>query len=344
MSKQEEWHDSEKGHSSTATQPKENHVHEHAHQAAQPSQKPYLIGISLNLIFVLSELVFVKLAHSTALFADAFHNLSDVLALVIAWLAVLVFGIKATRSKTYGWHNVSILASIFNTVLLLFAVGTIFVEGMSDLLNPGHIHTNGVMITIVAAIGIVVNVSTAMLFKASGVPDEHGHSHGGHGHGHGDGQDLNAKTAYIHLLSDAGVSIGVILAGWLIKVTGWQLIDPIVSLLIGLIILITAWPVMKETVNLAINGVPDEIDEDAIYDYLTKKPGVVSLHDLHIWPLSTTETALTVHLAFSDDVLENNHGQKLLSIIEDELKHDFGISHVTIQIEEANHQENCNTI
>ena len=319
-------------------QQKENHFHHHGHtQGGQPSQKPYLIGISLNLIFVLSELIFAKLAHSTALFADAFHNLSDVLALVIAWLAVLVFGIKATRSKTYGWHNVSILASIFNTVLLLFAVGTILVEGVNDLLNPSGIHTNGLMITVVAAIGIVVNVSTALLFKASGVPDEHGHSH------HHD-QDLNAKTAYIHLLSDAGVSIGVILAGWLINLTGWQIIDPVVSLLIGLIILLTAWPVMKETVNLAINGVPDTIDEDAIYDYLAKKEGVVSLHDLHIWPLSTTETALTVHLALSDEALRGDHGQKELHDIETALKETFGVSHVTIQIEGQQHEENCNTI
>lgn len=341
MTTREESPQAEGAHSAVDAQPKENHAHNHSghshEMAEQPSQRPYLIGISLNLIFVLSELVFAKLAHSTALFADAFHNLSDVLALVIAWLAVLVFGIKATRSKTYGWHNVSILASIFNTVLLLFAVGTIFVEGVNDLLNPAGIHTNGVMITIVAAIGIVVNVSTAMLFKASGVPDEHGHSHG-------HDQDLNAKTAYIHLLSDAGVSIGVILAGWLIKVTDWQIIDPIVSLLIGLIILVTAWPVMKETVNLAINGVPDSIDEAAIYDYLVKKEGVQSLHDLHIWPLSTTETALTVHLSLSEKLLSVHHGQEALKEIEEELKHNFGINHVTIQIESEQHEENCNTI
>ncbi|MBS9336968.1 cation diffusion facilitator family transporter [Fructobacillus parabroussonetiae] len=326
------------GASSVVAHQKENHLHHHEGQDAQPSQLPYLIGISLNLIFVLSELVFAKLAHSTALFADAFHNLSDVLALVIAWLAVLVFGIKATRSKTYGWHNVSILASIFNTVLLLFAVGTIFVEGVSDLLNPGSIHTNGMIITVVAAIGIVVNLSTAMLFKASGVPDEHGHSHAGAD------QDLNAKTAYIHLLSDAGVSIGVILAGWLIKVTGWQLIDPVVSLLIGVIILVTAWPVMKETVNLAINGVPDEVDADAIYDYLVQKEGVIGLHDLHIWPLSTTETALTVHLSLSDSCLQDEHGLKTLNTIENELKDRFGISHVTIQMEGQQKEENCNVI
>ncbi|CAK1244109.1 cation diffusion facilitator family transporter [Fructobacillus cardui] len=314
----------------------ETHEHHHGHAAPQQlSQKPYIIGITVNLIFVLSELVFAKIAHSTALFADAFHNLSDVLALVIAWLAVLVFAIKATKKKTYGWHNVSILASIFNMILLLFAVGTIFIEGVRDLIAPGQVHTNGTIITIVAAIGIVVNLSTALLFKISGTPDEHGHQHG---------QDLNAKTAYLHLLSDAGVSIGVILAGWLIDLTGWQLIDPIVSLIIGVIILASAWPVMRETVNLAINAVPETVNEVAISEYLVNQEGVLAMHDLHIWPLSTTETALTVHLSVDDYVFDDDHGQEFLTRIEGDLKADFAIQHVTIQLEAAEHKENCNVI
>ena len=200
-------------------------------------QTPYVIGITLNLIFVLTELVFAeKLADSTALFADAFHNLSDVLALVIAWLAVVAFGLKATlKTEHMGGILVSILASVFNSILLLFAVVTIFYEGIRDLIVVPTIHTNGIMITIVAvAVGIGINFFTAMLFRASGAPDEHGH-HGG--------QDLNAKTAYIHLLSDAGVSVGVILAGILIQLTGIHMIDAIVSMIIGVIILVTSWPV-----------------------------------------------------------------------------------------------------
>ncbi|GAO99255.1 cation diffusion facilitator family transporter [Fructobacillus ficulneus] len=310
--------------------------HAHLHQATgQLSQKPYLIGIFVNLIFVLSELVFAKIAHSTALFADAFHNLSDVLALVIAWLAVLVFAIQATKKKTYGWHNASILASIFNMVLLVFAVVTIFYEAVRDLINPGTVHTNGTIITVVAAVGIVVNLSTALLFKVSGTPDEHGHHHG---------QDLNAKTAYLHLLSDAAVSIGVIVAGWLISITGWQIIDPIVSLVIGLVILVSAWPVMKETVNLAINAVPETVDEEAISQYLIAAVGVTGLHDLHIWPISTTETALTVHLSVNDMVFEDGHGQTFLNQIESDLKNNYGIQHVTIQLESAGSQDNCNVI
>ena len=294
-------------------------------------QTPYVIGITLNLIFVLTELVFAKLAHSTALFADAFHNLSDVLALVIAWLAVVAFGLKATRKHTYGWHNVSILASVFNSILLLFAVVTIFYEGIRDLIVVPTIHTNGIMITIVAAVGIGINFFTAMLFRASGAPDEHGHHHG---------QDLNAKTAYIHLLSDAGVSVGVILAGILIQLTGIHMIDAIVSMIIGVIILVTSWPVMTSTFTMANNGVPKTINETAILSYLKQYPGVEKLHDLHIWPLSTTETALTVHLSVSPDV----DTQVLLEDMSQTLRQKYEIHHVTIQIERHAMNQPCNLI
>lgn len=294
-------------------------------------QMPYIIGISLNLIFVLTELVFARVAHSTALFADAFHNLSDVLALVVAWLAVIVFGLKSTSKRTYGWHNVSILASIFNSVLLIFAVITIFYEGISDLINPGNVRTSGTMIMIVAAVGIAINFFTAMLFKASGSPDEHGHHHD---------QDLNSKTAYIHLLADAGVSVGVIVAGLLIQLTGWHVIDAIVSMIIGVIILVTSWSVIAETFNLALNSVPEKIDEKKILNYLQSHQGVNRLHDLHIWPLSTTEVALTVHLSVKDNV----DTQILLEDISQTLRQDFDINHVTIQIETAVFDQICNSI
>lgn len=306
-------------------------MNEHTTQHPSMKQTPYLIGISLNILFVLGELVFANVAHSTALFADAFHNLSDVLALVIAWLAVVVFGLEATKQHTYGWHNVSILASLFNTILLLFAVITIFYEGIRDLLMPTGVHTSGWLVTIVATVGIIINFSTAMLFKASGAPDEHGHHHG---------QDLNAKTAYIHLLSDAGVSVGVIIAGALIQITGWQSIDAIVSMIIGVIILVTSWSVFKSTFNLALNGVPDNVDLDAVKHYLTTHSGVTHIHDLHIWPLSTTEAALTVHLSVSNEKLS----QQILEEISQELRHTYHISHVTIQIETNKFDQNCNQI
>ncbi|MGY3743081.1 cation diffusion facilitator family transporter [Leuconostoc inhae] len=294
-------------------------------------QKPYIIGIILNLIFVLTEIVFSQLAHSTALFADAFHNLSDVLALVIAWLAVVVFGLKATKRHTYGWHNLSILASIFNTILLIFAVVIIFYEGISDIINPPSVSTSGATVMIVAAVGIGINFFTAMLFKASGAPDEHGHHHE---------QDLNSKTAYIHLLADAGVSVGVIVGGLLIQLTGWNIIDAIISMIIGVIIIVTSWPVMASTFNLAINGVPDSVDEEAIFNYLTTHQSVSNLHDLHIWPLSTTETALTVHLSTA----KNADSQDLLEDIATTLRQDYHVDHVTIQIEKAKVAEPCNLI
>lgn len=294
-------------------------------------QKPYIIGIVLNLLFVLTELLFAKLAHSTALFADAFHNLSDVLALVIAWLAVVVFGLQATRRHTYGWHNVSILASLFNTILLLFAVIAIFYEGIRDLVAPTHSQTNGWTIIIVAAVGIGINFLTAMCFRASSRPDEHGHQHH---------QDLNAKAAYIHLLADAGVSLGVIVAGILIQLTGIQAIDAVVSIIIGIIILVSSWPVMVSTFNMAINGVPDTVNEQAIMGYLSEYQGVKKIHDLHIWALSTTETALTVHLSINDGIDD----QKVLEEITKTLRLHYGISHVTIQIETPEFQQHCNTI
>ncbi|TYC47742.1 cation transporter [Leuconostoc litchii] len=294
-------------------------------------QKPYVIGISLNMIFVLSELLFAKFAHSTALFADAFHNLSDVLALMIAWIAVVVFGLSATKRHTYGWHNMSILASLFNTILLIFAVITIFYESIQDIITPPTSPTTGWLVMIVAAVGIVINFATAMLFKSSGVPDEHGHHHE---------QDLNAKTAYIHLLADAGVSVGVILAGFLIQITGLRIIDSIVSLIIGVIIAVTSWPVMKSTFNLSLNGVPDNVDESAVMRYLSTHKGVHQLHDLHIWPLSTTEAAMTVHLSINKDVDE----QILLADISNELRQKYNISHVTIQIETNSFDQACNVI
>ncbi|MEO3697560.1 cation diffusion facilitator family transporter [Leuconostoc falkenbergense] len=304
----------------------------HTNQTLKMKQRPYVIGITLNIVFVLAELVFAKIAHSTALFADAFHNLSDVLALIIAWLAVVVFGLKATKQHTYGWHNMSILASIFNSLLLIFAVVTIFYEGIRDLITANVSHASGATIMIVAAVGIVINFSTAFLFRVSGVPDEHGHQ----------SHDLNEKTAYVHLLADAGVSLGVVVAGLLIQWTGLVAIDAIVSLIIGVVIAVTSWPMVKSTFNLALNGVPDGIDEVAVAEYIANHSGVAQFHDLHIWPLSTTETALTVHLSLNST--STGDAQMILEDITSALRTTFHISHVTIQIETSSFDQTCNQI
>lgn len=296
------------------------HEHHH-HEFEQNKQAPYLIGIGLNLAFIVGEMIFAKLAGSTALFADALHSVSDVASLILSWLAVLVFGLKATRRRTYGFHNTTILASAVNAILLLIAVGIIWFEAIVKLIN-GKIHVDGDIIIWVALVGIVINFLSAYFFAKSG-QQEH---------------DLNAKGAYIHLLADAGVSVGVVVSGVLIAFTGWNWIDPIVSVIIGIVIVISSWDVFKQSLNLLLNGVPAGIDEAGIETYLANHPAVKSVHDLHIWGISTTEAALTAHLGVQESFNDAD-----LDEITETLKHEFGIAHTTIQTE-LHTEVNCNSI
>jgi cobalt-zinc-cadmium efflux system protein len=296
--------------------------HHHATPAKEMNrQAPYLMGIGLNLAFIIGEMIFAKLAGSTALFADALHSISDVASLILSWLAVLVFGLKPTRRRTYGLHNTTILASALNAILLLIAVGIIWFEAIEKLFS-GEANVQSGIVVWVAVAGIAVNFIAARLFAKSG-QSEH---------------DLNARGAYIHLLADAGVSVGVVVSGLLIGLTGWNWLDPVVSILIGVVIIVSSWTVFKQSLNLLVNGVPANIDEDGIIDYLESYPTVHSLHDLHIWGISTTEAALTAHLgvypAFTDEDLQT---------ITDELKERFDLAHTTIQVEKRE-VERCNTI
>ncbi|MBJ7617652.1 cation diffusion facilitator family transporter [Weissella confusa] len=296
------------------------HEHHH-HEFEQNKQVPYLIGIGLNLAFIIGEMIFAKLAGSTALFADALHSVSDVASLILSWLAVLVFGLKATRRRTYGFHNTTILASAVNAILLLIAVGIIWFEAIVKLIN-GKSYVDGDIIIWVALVGIVINFLSAYFFAKSG-QQEH---------------DLNAKGAYIHLLADAGVSVGVVVSGVLIAFTGWSWIDPIVSVIIGIVIVISSWDVFKQSLNLLLNGVPAGIDEAGIKTYLANHPAVKSVHDLHIWGISTTEAALTAHLGVQESFNDAD-----LDGITETLKHEFGIAHTTIQTE-LHTEINCNSI
>lgn len=296
------------------------HEHHH-HEFEQNKQAPYLIGIGLNLAFIIGEMIFAKLADSTALFADALHSVSDVASLILSWLAVLVFGLKATRRRTYGFHNTTILASAVNAILLLIAVGIIWFEAIVKLINSKS-HVDGDIIIWVALVGIVINFLSAYFFAKSG-QQEH---------------DLNAKGAYIHLLADAGVSVGVVVSGVLIAFTGWNWIDPIVSVIIGIVIVISSWDVFKQSLNLLLNGVPAGIDEAGIETYLANHPAVKSVHDLHIWGISTTEAALTAHLGVQESFNDAD-----LDEITETLKHEFGIAHTTIQTE-LHTEVNCNSI
>lgn len=285
-----------------------HHNHEH-HTLPSGINRAFIIGITLNLIFTAIEFFYGYLSNSLALVADAGHNLSDVLGLAIAFVAALLIKRKANKKFTFGLRGSTIISALLNSSLLFIAVGAIIWEAIHRLNSTVEIQTNTMMI--VASIGIVINFVTAMFF--------HSHSH----------DDLNAKGAFLHLMSDAAVSLGVVITGLIIKKTGLHIIDPIVSLVISIIIIYGTWGLFKEALFLSINAVPEKINLEKIENYLNSLEGVSSIHDLHVWAMSTSENALTVHLIMpngnlTDDFLRN---------VEQKLKTEFFIHHSTIQIE-----------
>ena len=283
--------------------------HDHNHHVNNYN-RAFAIGISLNLIFVVIEAGYGLAAGSLALIADAGHNLSDVLSLFLAWGATLLSKRTATEKRTYGFRKVTILASLASAILLLVALGGITWEAIGRFAQPAPVA--GMTVVVVAAIGVVINTITALLFVS------------------GQKHDLNIRGAFLHMAADAGVSLGVVVAGIIIMLTGWSLIDPIISLLIVLVVLIGTWSLFRDSMNLAIDSVPDHIDITGIKHYLTNLENVTQFHDLHVWPLSTTEVALTVHL-----IINSNYPDKdFLSGIQEKLHEDFGIKHSTIQIEQ----------
>lgn len=301
-----------------------NHGHGHGHEHGPSNYgRAFAIGITLNLGFVLAELVYGILAHSVALLADAGHNSSDVLSLVLAWGASLLARRKPSRRYTYGWRRFSILAALLNATLLLVVTGGISWEAIQRLGEPGPV-AGGTMIA-VASVGVVINTATALLFMS------------------GRKADINIRAAFVHMAADAMVSLGVVLAGIAILVTRWLWLDPAISLFINAIVVIGTWQLLKDSFNLALDAVPSGIEPYAVQTYLAELPGVVAVHDLHIWAMSTTETALTAHLI----VPTGNLGDAVLSRISMELHDKFGIEHTTIQVETGNFllpctQKSCN--
>jgi cobalt-zinc-cadmium efflux system protein len=290
-----------------------HHDHSHAGHVHAPATfgRAFAIGIGLNTAFVLVEAGYGFVANSTALLADAGHNLSDVLGLVVAWTAAVLSKRPPTPRLTYGLRNTSILAALANAVLLLIAAGAIILEAVQRLLHPEPVA--GMTVIIVAAIGIVINGVTAWLFAS-----------GRHG-------DLNIRGAYLHMAADAAVSAGVVAAGILIMMTGWLWVDPVTSLLIVAVIVWGTWGLLRESTAMSMAAVPSAIDPIAVRGYLSALPGVVSVHDLHIWPMSTTETALTAHLVMP----AGNPGDAFLIETCRRLSRDFKIGHATLQIENA---------
>jgi len=289
-----------------------NHQHDHHnHHSHQTSNYnlAFAIGIILNAGFVAIEISYGVAASSLALIADAGHNLSDVLSLLLAWGANLLATKAATEKRTYGFRKVTIMASIASAIFLLVALGGITWEAIGRFLAPKPVE--GITVISVAAIGVVINTITALLFMS------------------GQKHDLNIRGAFLHMMADAAVSLGVVVAGLVILFKGWLLVDPIISLLIVLIILIGTWSLLSESMNLALDSVPKHIDIAAIKEYLSGLEKVSRLHDLHVWALSTTEVALSVHLEVADDSL----GKDFLPTIQQDLHDCFGIEHSTIQIE-----------
>ena len=286
----------------------DDHGHAHAHAPASFG-KAFAIGIALNFGFVVIEALYGVIGNSVALLADAGHNLSDVLGLAVAWLASVLARRAPTARFTYGMRGSSILAALFNAVFLLVTVGGLSWEAIRRLGSPEPVAGKTVMI--VAAIGILVNAVTAWLF-ASGRKD-----------------DLNVRAAFLHMASDALVSVGVVAAGLLILLTGWLMIDPLVSLAINAVIVWGTWGLLRNSVGMSMAAVPPQIDPGAVRSFLSARAGVVAVHDLHIWPMSTTENALTCHLVMPD----GHPGDAFLHDLARDLVRRFRIVHPTVQIE-----------
>lgn len=300
-----------------------HHSHRHAgghhHPHADPGThgRAFLLAIALNSIFVAVEFGYGYAANSTALMADAGHNLSDVLGLVLAWAAVVVGRRSPNERFTYGLRSTSILAALANAMLLLVACGAIGWEAVQRFAQPPAVASTTVMV--VAAVGIVVNGLSAWMFAK------------------GSAGDLNVRGAYLHMAADAAVSLGVVAAGLAMLFTGWYWLDPLASLVIVAVILVGTWGLLRESMHLALNAVPPHIELPAVAAFLRTWPGVTDIHDLHIWGLSTTESALTVHL-----VMPTGHpGDAEIDGLTLALHQRFSIHHSTLQIEQGSTRHAC---
>jgi len=292
------------------------HAHAHSH-APTDFGRSFAIGIALNLGYCVVEAVFGLLAGSLALLADAGHNLSDVLGLLLAWGAASLARRGPTPRRTYGYKASSILAALGNAALLLVAVGAIAWEAILRLFQPEPVATG--MMLWVAAVGVLVNGGTAWLFAS------------------GRKSDVNVRGAFLHMVADAGVTVGVIAAALLIGWTGWLWLDPALSLAIAVVILVGTWGLLKDSVNLAMGAVPEDIDPDQVKAWLAGLPGVIEVHDLHIWAMSTTERALTAHLVHAEMVADAG----LIRRVQAEARERFRIDHATVQLETAEAARVC---
>ncbi len=298
----------------------ENHSHGHAdghaHAGTGAKGRAFAIGLGVNLAYVIAEVIAGLSAHSLALLADAAHNASDVLGLLAAFIAGRLAVKAASATYTYGMRGASILAALVNAVLLLVVTGGIAWEAVLRLIATPHV--GGAVVMIIAAGGILVNGGTALLFMRGQ-------------------EDLNVRAAFLHMAGDAALAAATVVAGAIILLTHWNWIDPVISLVVAGAIVAATWSLLTKSVAMAMNAVPEGLDTVKITAALAAIPGVISVHDLHVWPVSTTDTALTAHLVRGD--ISND--SRLLAAAQHQLEDLFGIQHATLQLETANFDCNC---
>ncbi|AYA38194.1 cation transporter [Hymenobacter oligotrophus] len=288
--------------------PADHHGHHHHHHAPAHFGKAFGWGIGLNLLFVAAEAAGGWWANSSALLSDAGHNLSDVLSMALAWGATRLGKQPTTERYTYGLKSASIQAALLNAALLYVALSAILWDTINHLRHPEPV--NAPVVMLLAGVGIVINGFTAWLFSR-------GHQ-----------GDANIRGAYLHMLTDALVSLGVVVGGALVYFTGWLWLDPAISFIILGVVAVSSWGLLRETVQLSLQGVPHGIDPMAVRRFLLAQPGVTDVHDLHIWPLSTSDTALTAHL-----VRPSGTDSQFLHELQHQLQDEFNIGHITVQIE-----------
>jgi cobalt-zinc-cadmium efflux system protein len=279
----------------------------------------FAMGVGLNVLFVVVEVVFGFLANSLALLADAGHNLADVLSLLLAWGAHALSSSRPTHRRTYGFRRSTILASLISAVALYSALGAMAWEAINRFQDQASV--SGSTVIVVAALGMLINGATALLFAR----DRH--------------RDLNVRGAFVHMAADALVSLGVVLTGFGLVLTGWTWLDPAISLAIIMVVAVSGWSLVRESLNLALDAVPSHIDAREVRSYLESQPGVAGVHDLHIWAMSTTETALTVHLLVPDGFGNDD----MLGRLARALHERFDIHHSTVQLEHGQPARRCPT-
>ena len=286
----------------------DHHGHHHHHHTIERLSTIYIVAVALNLAFVIVEAVAGFVGHSLGLLSDAGHNLSDVFSLLIAMVALKLASSHATKRFTYGYRKASILLSLLNAIILLVAVGAILVESIRKLIHP--VDVSGTLIIWTAAVGIVINGLTAYVLSRQ---QQH---------------DINTRGAFLHMLADTLVSVGVVVSGVVINLTGWTLIDPLIGIVIAVVILVSTWSLLSESLRLSTDAVPEGFDVDDIKKQISQQEGVLDVHHLHIWPISTTETALTAHVVIATP--------SELEAVTDRLKQllaSLGIHHSTLELE-----------